>query len=274
MATKKAATTTVAKKGTTAVISWQDELAKQAEEAAKMEQNTGGGQFFSLKNGILKWQDNPLPDNQMAVIIIDGIMENAYYTGDYDPATPQPPTCFAFGRSEEEMVPHDVVFKNGTQQSDKCSSCQWNEWGSAEKGRGKACKNGRRLALLGIGTFDKSGAFSLHEELDIENSQVGYMRIPVTSIKGYAGYVKQLNAVLHRPPHGIITKVRVVSDEKDQFKVNFEAIQPVPDEMMQAVMTKHNVTRQLIEFPYQPANSEEGETKNGKTVKPAAKRKY
>ena len=44
MATKKTQTT--------ALVKWDEELAKQAEIAAGMEANTGGGQFFSTKGEI------------------------------------------------------------------------------------------------------------------------------------------------------------------------------------------------------------------------------
>ena len=60
MATKKTQTT--------ALVKWDEELAKQAEIAAGMEANTGGGQFFSTKGGILSWQDAPLPGSQTAVL--------------------------------------------------------------------------------------------------------------------------------------------------------------------------------------------------------------
>ena len=80
MATAKRATTKdAAAKGTgTAITKWEEELAKQADVASAMEANAGGGQFFSLKSGILSWQDAPLPGNQMAVIIVDGILENVF----------------------------------------------------------------------------------------------------------------------------------------------------------------------------------------------------
>ena len=85
---------------TTALVTWDEELARQAEIAASMEASAGGGQFFSTKGGILSWQDSPLSGNQMAVIILDSILENVFYEGHYDPDAPQSPTCFAFSRDE------------------------------------------------------------------------------------------------------------------------------------------------------------------------------
>src|SRR5690348_16945798 len=78
----------------TAIAKWDEELAKFATQAAAMEVNAGGGQFFSTQGGILSWMDSPIPGNQMAVIILDSIMENVYYESHYDPSTPSGPTCF------------------------------------------------------------------------------------------------------------------------------------------------------------------------------------
>jgi len=39
-------------KQTTALVKWEEELARQADAAAAQEASTGGGQFFSLRGGI------------------------------------------------------------------------------------------------------------------------------------------------------------------------------------------------------------------------------
>lgn len=277
MATKKA---TASK--TTALVKWDEELAKQAEIAAGMEANTGGGQFFSTKGGILSWQDAPLPNNQMAVIILDSVLENVYYEGRYDPDVPQGPVCFAFGRDEKTMAPHKIVIEAGNQQcgaSGLCAGCEMNEFGTAEVGKGKACRNTRRLGMIPAGTFNAAGKFELIEDEEhFASTAVGFMKLPVTSVKGYASFVKQVAGALKRPPFGIITKVKVVPDPKSQFKVVFEPIMNVPDELMAAVLQRHEEVKSTIDFPYQP-NEEEEQPKRGsraaqKPVSKARGRKY
>lgn len=275
MATKKPA----ASKTSTALVKWDEELAKQAEVAAGMEANTGGGQFFSLKSGILCWQDAPLPNNQMAVVILDSVLENVFYEGKYDPDTPQGPVCFAFGREEKTLAPHQIVIDAGNQQcgtSGLCEGCDMNEWGSADVGRGKACRNTRRLALIPAGTFNQAGKFELIEDTEhFESTAIGFMKLPVMSVKGYASFVKQVAGALRRPPFGIVTKVKVVPDPKSQFKVIFEPIMNLPDELMGAIMKRHEEAKSTIDFPYQP-NEEEAAPppKRGSRAvqKPAAKR--
>lgn len=234
----------------TALVNWDEELAKQAEVAAGMEANSGGGQFFSMRGGQLSFNDSPMPGNQMAVVIIDSIFENVYYGGRYDPENPAPPTCFAFGR-DEDMSPHDVVVKAEQAQHDSCKGCPLNEWGSSDVGRGKACRNTRRLAIIPAGTFDQQNRFQAIDDLDhFASATIAYMKLPVTSIKGYASFVKQVAGALRRPPHGIFTKVRVEPDAKTQFRVIFEPLSQIPNGILPAIMKRHEEAKSLIEFPY------------------------
>lgn len=265
------------KQPSTAIVRWDEELAKQATVAAGMEANTGGGQFFSSRGGILAWQEAPLPNNQMAVVILDSILENTFYEGRYDPETPQGPTCFAFGRDEKTLAPHTVVIESGNEQcgaSGLCAGCPMNEFGTAEVGRGKACKNTRRLGMIPAGTFGKDGKFELNEDVEhYATTAVGFMKLPVTSVAGYASFVKQIAGALHRPPFGIVTKVKVIPDPKSQFKVVFEPIMSLPDELMGAIMKRHEEVKATIDFPYQPREEEAAPPARGSraAVKPVAK---
>lgn len=242
----------------TAMTTWDEELAKQAEIAAGMEASAGGGQFFSTRGGQLSWQDAPLPNNEMAVIILDTIFENVYYEGRYDPDTPQGPSCFAFGRDESEMAPHKIVFEAGQNQDKTCEGCENNEFGSAETGRGKACRNTRRLAMIPAGQFSRNGDLELFENEDhFATTTVGFMKLPVTSVKGYANFVKQVAGALKRPPFGIITRVAVVPDAKTQFKVTFEPIEKVSDDLMAVIMQRREEVMATIDFPYQLERDEQ-----------------
>lgn len=265
MATK----TPAAKKSTsTAIARWDEELARQAAAAAAVEESTATGQFFSLKGGQLTFNDMPLPGNQMAVVILDGILENVKYEGDYDPDNVQSPTCFAFGRVEKEMQPHKIVIESGNSlagASGQCAGCDHNQWGSADKGRGKSCRNTRRLAMVPAGTFDDRGRFEPFEDEDqTASAAIAYMRLPVTSVTGYAAFVKQVTGALKRPPHTIFTKVSVMPDPKNQFRVNFEPIAKVPDSLIETLMARHEEAKGAIDFPYSLPEDEAPAQKRGK----------
>lgn len=261
----------MAKAKQTGMMKWDEELARQAQVAAGMEASTAVGSFFSLKAGQLSWAGSPLPGNQMAVVILDSILENVFYGGEYDEANPQGPMCFAFGREDKAMAPHKVCVEAGSSQGSeddgKCQGCPMNEWGTADKGRGKACKNTRRLSMIPAGTLDAQGKLTLADAAAIESAGIGYLRLPVTSVKGYAAFVTQTSGALRRPPHGVVTKVSLVPDVKNQFKVVFTPMMSVPDELMGAVMARHDEATKMIEFPYQPFEAKEEQPKKSAPAK-------
>lgn len=238
---------------TTAVTNWEEELARDAEAAAGQEASAGGAPAFSTKGGILAFNDAPLPGNQVAAIILDSVMENTFYEEAYDPDNITPPTCYALGRDAGTLSAHADVVARGQDQSDgaTCSTCPMNQFGTANVGRGKACGNRRRLMLIPAGTFDKNDQFIPFEnESDYETAMGGMLKVPPTSIRGWANFVKQLSGGMNLPPHGVYTRVQVVPDAKSQFKVTFSPIDRIPGEFMGVVMRRRKEIQPLIEQPY------------------------
>lgn len=252
----------------TEVVDWEAEMRAQAQVAAETQRSSGGGgKFFSFKAGQLTFDDQPLPGNQVAVIILADTMENSWYDGPYDPNTPASPKCFAFGHDESEMEPHEAVDKDAyfERQSPTCSECPMNEWGSADTGKGKACKNVMRLAVIPAGQYKASGKgrnvaleYEPYEEPEhFQKAEVAFMKLPVMSVKNYAKFVKQVAADMGRPPHGVITNIYLEPDPKSQFVVKFELIDAVPTELLPVIMKRHGAEEATIAFPYQPPLEEE-----------------
>src|SRR6187549_435135 len=147
-----------AKAPKTDVADWERQMEEQAELAAGAVRSTGGGgKFFSFKAGQLTFDGNTFPGNQMPVIVLGWIHENSWYEGAYDPDVRASPKCFAFGQHEKAMEPHSKVDEDDyfERQHDTCEGCPCNEWGSAETGRGKACKNVARLAVIPAGAYSQ-----------------------------------------------------------------------------------------------------------------------
>lgn len=257
---------------------WDEELARQAQLTLSTEESTATGAFFGLKGGILTFDKLPIPGNQMAVIVVDALLENIHFAGEYDPDVVAAPTCFAFGRLEKELRPHQVVVEAAQAQSESCQTCPHNVFGSADKGRGKACRNTRRLALIPAGTLDAAGKFIPFTKTEqFSTSVIGFMKLPVTSVKAYSAYVKQLAAVMRRPPHAVVTKIVVVPDKDTQFKVLFEPLGNVSDVLLEVVMKRHEEAAVLIGTPYSLSQpDEESATRGARKKQPAAKkaRKY
>lgn len=225
----------------TSIVKWDEKLAARAAQTKKQEASVATGSFIGMKGGILSYMGNAVPDNKLNLVIIDAIMENHLYEGQYNPNTPQSPVCYAFGRDDDEMVPHEKV---EAPQADACSGCPNNEWGSADTGKGKACKNVRRLAVITEDALD-GGAEA------IEEADIAYMKIPVTSVKAWAGYVNQL-AATNKPPLAFVTEVSVVPDAVSQFKVQFKVLEEIDDgELIEALLAKADIVEQQIAFPYQ-----------------------
>jgi hypothetical protein len=238
----------LAKRGTTAITKWDEELAKWATETAEKEQMPSGS-FVSLKAGVLSIGGSPIKDNKVQVIIIDHVYENTHYDGDYDPDNPSPPSCYAFGREESDLKPHE---KASEPVHEQCDGCPNNVFGSAEKGKGKACKNTRRLALISADGLSPTS---------VADGELVFMKLPVTSTKGWAYYVKGLSATLRRPPFAVVTEISVVPDAKSQFKVTFNAVGNVPDNVVGAVMKRREKVQEEIMFPYGTAEKREEQPK-------------
>ena len=241
-----------------------------AQVAAKTEQSTGGGNFFSIRAGQLSYQKNPVPNNTIACIAVDFIFANVLYeAGVWDADNPPPVLCFGFGVDEEDLAPHEIVVKAGQAEHNVCAGCPQNAWGTATTGKGKQCRNKRRLALLPAGTFDAAGRFQMEEDpAYYQATPIGYLDIPPTATKNWGIYVKQIASTLKRPPYGVITKMTVSPDPKTQVRVTFEPIDRVPAHLIEAILKRRTETQSFIQFPFSLDKREEPAPKQ-----PIAKRR-
>lgn len=233
---------------TTAVATWDERLAREAQIAAEVEKGSGG-KFFGLRGGILTYDGIPVPGNKMCVVILDSLLENVYYAEAYDPEAMTSPKCFAFGREESTMTPHAAVVARGDAQHAQCTGCARNVFGSADIGKGKACRNTRRLAIIPAGTFDKE-TLTLFTRPDQFTGSIGFLKLPVTSVKEYSVFVKQLTGMFKRPPYAFFTTIQVHPDAKNQFKTTFQPVQQVPDALIPTLMTRNEEAKASIDFPY------------------------
>lgn len=252
------------KKPTQDIVNYDEELAKLAGASVVLTDSGGGGKFFSTRAGVLQYDEVPLPGNQMIVIIGAWCLENVFYEEAFDPDNRIPPTCFAFCKDPElkdEMGPNeehlnDPVFSI---QSPTCHDCPQNQWGSAAKGRGKACGNRRRLACLPAGTYTPQGGRGGGFEVELFNDadhfatcDAVYLKVPVTSGKAFDSYVRQVADQLRKPLFAVYTRVYLTPDPKSQFKINFELMDVVDKELIPTLMTRHKKLHETIDFPYTP----------------------
>jgi hypothetical protein len=91
----------------------------------------------------------------------------------------------------------------------------------------------------------------LKDKDQIAASEVAYFKVPVTSVKAWAAYVKTLDAVYHRHPMGVVTELSVVPDVKNQLAVIFTEKGIIKDSGTgAAILQKAAEVKQAITFPY------------------------
>lgn len=103
---------------------------------------------ISLRNKEFKLPDGQSSPGPLECVILDFAWFMVNYPGVYNSNNPQSPNCFAMGRENPDsglLTPDPSV--TNPQHSD-CKNCPMNEWGSSPVGKGKACKNQRRLIIV------------------------------------------------------------------------------------------------------------------------------
>lgn len=219
------------------VRDWRAELeAAAAETVADLP--AVAGDWLSTEGGKLGFRGTPLEGSKGQFIILDFLNENQCYAKPYVRGQFTPPSCYAFGRKKDAMAPHANVTEP---QANRCKGCPNLEWGTADTGKGKKCKEVVRLALIpAVSTAD-----------DVEESEVAYLKIPVMSVKNFSNFADQLNAALHLPPFAVATEISVNSD--NQVTVLFKLVEPVAEELLPAIMEKRKLVK--LDNPYPEAGA-------------------
>lgn len=225
------------------------ELAQHAQNAAAQERPSVS--TISLKAGQMSYAGQPVPGNKLDVIVVASVYENHWYEGDYNPNKIVSPDCFAISLTDAGMAPHENSLQP---QCEQCADCPLAEWGSDPKGgRGKACKETRKLAMIPVSALEG-------DPEDILKAEMATMKLPVTSVKNWATYINQISAAYRLPPFAVLTRVSTAPDARTQFKVNFEFIGAVQSvEQIRAIQRKIEEAHRLLLTPYDKKKEEDEE---------------
>lgn len=223
------------------LANYDELLAAMAKKATAIEKPTTSN--IGTRAGILTYNGTPVPDNKLSVIVIASTHANLYYEGAYDEKNPTNPVCYAYSEDGENMRPHP---KSSKPQHEDCATCPWNAWESDPNGgRGKACKNSRRLALIPADTTAE----------DLKTAEIATLQLPVTSVKVWAQYVNKLSTLFARPPLGVYTTIGSVPDRETTFKLTFLNGPLVDVSMIMPLVEKASVAQEQLERVYE-ANPE------------------
>lgn len=223
----------------TELTNWQEELAKSAKEVASRERPATAQ--IGTRAGVLMYQGQQIPGNNLDCIIIATATEYRYDTKPFDPNNITPPDCFSLSITGEDMVPSD---KSVAIQAESCDLCPHSRWAPNPKRPGKnhkACKEKRRLALLPADVL-KTGNF--------KTAELAVLSIPTTSVKNWGTFVNGLNAEYGRPPWAMVANVAARPHPVNQFEINFKSVAQIPDEYLAAIRDRITAAEEILLTPY------------------------
>jgi hypothetical protein len=221
---------------------WDEDLAKFAQEASAKE--VSGGSFLSFKSGMLSFMGSAIPGNKLNVVVLGDMHENLYYNQPFDADNPISPACFAFSEEGKDMAPHA---DSAEPQSEKCATCKWNQFGSADNGKGKKCRNIRRIAIIPADQLS-----------DIAGAELAFAKIPPTSVANFSAHTKRVADAAHRPLWAAVTTISCAPHLKKQVEVSFAYVENITDgAQLQAIKDKVDTIQNELQVPYTYTVAEE-----------------
>jgi hypothetical protein len=246
---------------TNEIANYDEELAKLAKRATAVEKPTSSS--IGVRAGVLTYNGTAVPGNKLDCIIIASTHANLFYEDKFDSNNPKNPVCYAYcdDPDNEEMVPHPKASKP---QCDNCNDCWANAWGSdLDGGRGKACKNVRRLAILPSDVQPE----------DLQTAEVATLTLPVMSVsKKWSPYVHKLATLYNKPPLAMRTVISTQPDQKAQFLVTFDDAGPVDVSLLGGLIAKAKSVDVVLKKEYD-ANPEPTEEDKAAAAKSKARGK-
>jgi len=259
-AKKKVAKKKVEKKSNSKEVAlpsdWEAQMASDAKEEYQEESKTSGGPIATLstKDKRFSLGDDDL-GSEIDVIVADNAFEHAYYDRPYDEDKPSPPACFAIGKVEKDLKPHPDSPKP---QHSNCKEWPWNEFESALVGKGKACKNKRRLALFAYG------------DEGLSTEQMVILPIAPTGLKNFAVYAKGVAAKLKRPTYSVVTTMGF-SDKKSYPIVTHKMHSVLEKDDVAEVFKHKSLVEDILLEPFDVSSYEEPKAKKKSSEKRRSK---
>lgn len=176
------------------IVNWEERLAQEARDEAAKEKVFAPK--LSNQGGILKLGGQALDGNKLQGVILNSVFVKTLYETDFDPDDFTPPSCWAIAEEEEALAPTEQCWK---QVHQTCAGCPANEFRTADRGKGKACGDKRRLIVM--------AANDLASVETIRQAELATLEISPTGLKGWSIFKKGIKDNFNRPPHGMITEI-------------------------------------------------------------------
>lgn len=202
------ASTSVAVRPTknTNIVSITEALKKQAEDMSGRVLPPGGSKIRATQDKKFILPDGTTTPGPLELVVLDFRTVHNFYESAYDQKSIVAPGCFSVGLDPKNMVPSA---DSPNKQADSCNECPMHEWGS--DGDGKACKEGRLLAVLPPDAT--------------EDTPIWLLQSSPTANKGFDAYVTSVKRAFQMPPIAVVTTVSF--DDSTKFaKMVFGDPQP------------------------------------------------
>jgi hypothetical protein len=181
-------------------------LMEAAAQKIASEENSGipfislKGKKFSIGDEKVGYKDDKL-GLAIRCVIVATAFDFTWYDRPYDPSNEDfnPPACFAIGVEQNDLVPDE---DSPIPQSESCFDCPMNQFKTAANGKGKACRNGRRLLIAYVN--DDGSA-------DLDNLAI--LSLSPTALRGFSSYLKKVSEVKGLPIWSVVT---ILSFEQEQ----------------------------------------------------------
>jgi hypothetical protein len=241
MATKKSSpgkSVAVSTGRAVALPSWRERAAKSINSSkaavARLPQATGN--FLSFRGGVITLNGQNL-GNQLPLVLLAYTGERSYYAQAFQPDVAASPDCYSY----DGIAPHAEA---SIAQSDACANCRFNEFGSAENQKGKACKEGAKLAFI--------HADALKSPDSVLAAQIYQARLSVLNAKGFRSYVENnFSTDDGGPSWAVISNLECRPDSKSQYAVSFMAtLLDGDDALLDAIASRVDEAEKLLAVPY------------------------
>lgn len=228
-------------------VNYEEQMAAEAAEIAKRIAAPTGDRIRMSNKGFRT--PDGMEGDELEVVIVDFTSTNLFYDSPYDRDNPQSAACFAIGAEPTLMVPSP---NSPVKQAETCAACPNNQFGSADNGKGKACKNMRMLALMPSTALDDPD----------EDAPIWTMSVPPTSLKAFDGYVSSLANKHRKIPIGVVT--RIYQDPNETYVApRFEVVRPLQGDELGTFMTRREEANARLNTEpdvsgYQPPKAKPG----------------
>lgn len=257
----------IAKRGGSKALANKDALSWLEQLAQKESAREVGGDFgpsLRIRGGRFSLGDDIIGE-ELDVVVVASVHVKSYYGTAYNAADEGgSPDCFAASVNPEEfpLAPDPKRVKNPINAA--CADCEFNEFGSADTGNGKACGDKRHLLVIAADDLD---AYMAGEEVVFAR-----LSVPATSLKNWIRYTKNLQKKLKRPVFSVVTHLEF-DPEYDYPVLLFSMREEINDVDTLKKLNEHReASEPELLVPWTQSADADAEEKKGKKKAASKKR--